>query len=134
MFNILKACIGEFNVKEISMEYQHSALLKLELWRLIQGSKEVSHEQKAIRPGEKLIQERRMRLNNLDKPLLTEADYKKRSRRATKKEAILFERYLPEGIETLTKRMFSDNLRIKKIKTLKKTIQQIEEKDSDDSD
>ena len=116
------------------MEYQHSALLKLELWRLIQGSKEVSHEQKAIRPGEKLIQERRMRLNNLDKPLLTEADYKKRSRRATKKEAILFERYLPEGIETLTKRMFSDNLRIKKIKTLKKTIQQIEEKDSDDSD
>ena len=50
--------------------------------------------QKNVRPSENLVEQRRLRINNLHMPLLTEGDYQRRSSQEKRKTA-LFEKYLP---------------------------------------
>lgn len=103
-YSLLEACIEGKDVFELDLEYDHSCLLKIPQWNLLQKSKKCPPEYKLVRPGDRFVQRRYYRINNMDKPISTVADYNRRLRRAHRKEAVLFERYLPLGVEYMVKK------------------------------
>lgn len=128
-YTLLEACLEGRDLFELELAYDHSCLLKLAQWNLLQKSTTAPQEQKNVRPGERLVQRRHYRINNMDKPINTVEDYNRRLRRGRRKDAVLFERYLPKGLDYMIKKMLLDDL---KSSALPKKKDVIELRDLDD--
>ena len=110
LYTLLKRLLEGIDQFELPLDYDHSTLLKLAQWNQIQKSTTRTESEKLVRPGELLVQRRHYRINNLDKPIATIADYNRRKRRGQKKDMVLFERFLERGIPDMVQKMIADDL------------------------
>lgn len=122
-YKILEACAQNTDFSEVELVYEHFKILRIAEWITIQKSKNRDDVIKSVRPGETLIETRRYRLNNLDKPIPTAEVFKKRANRATRKEfSTLFERCFQLGIDATVEALCKD--KIPKLKRISEVVEQ----------
>lgn len=95
--------------RKINLNYTHGHLQRLKRWRIAMNAKSTSMDTTLVRPGEMVLEDRVLRINNRFIPIKNLAEYKKIKGRENKNlYPILFERYLDDGPDFFIK-MLNEN-------------------------
>ena len=116
MYDILKSIVdGDLHPQIKDMNHTHTLILKIGKHLDIQKSKGYVN-QKHYRPGDLVVEDRTLRLNNTHVHLENEAQLNLRKNRkkfrtvnGKKIPCELYERFLPEGIDTLHKKLLNNS-------------------------